>query len=348
MHARRKSGEFEEDKHPRDDHGRWTSGAGSSSSASSKPSKPSTDKPAADKPKAPKREARIPEIPDAVVSNCDLPSAIPIEKDENGNYKNWYMIRQRDFRQMCADKRKMTLDEYDAECQVQLDGLLNSAVVWTRCRTQAFDDIINGGHFKTQFETNTSGGAFNPDRRRDFERYYFGIPASAPPEDRPIYGYLCDPNDDKGAGDMNDCVSHYGPIAVKFKPDVAKRSTFTFGDSLDANVRSVTYLARGVRPLALADEHGKVPDVKDAIVYDMAPSPVTKPSIHSFDFRDNFGPYDLLEVHALADFRQYVETQTYGGLSADDIEKVVFYTEQDAQKYRQRLTELKIPWALVK
>ena len=47
----------------------------------------------------------------------------------------------------------------------------------------------SGGRFKTQFETNTSGGMLGPSSRADAEEHLFSYPHSLDPKKRPVYGF---------------------------------------------------------------------------------------------------------------------------------------------------------------
>lgn len=96
--------------------------------------------------------------------------------------------------------------------------------------------IIESGKFKTQFETNTSGGALSTSLRELTSKNLFGW------EDRPTdagfekYGYLRAGSfkDEVLSGDYG--VSQYGDASITFKKkNLMDRTTLTFGDSLDAD-----------------------------------------------------------------------------------------------------------------
>jgi len=94
--------------------------------------------------------------------------------------------------------------------------------------------ILQSGRFLSQFQTRTSGGAYDPLRRAAAEERTMGVPLGQPPADRPIYGHL-------GARDFAEIRSPseellstaYGPIAVRLRPGIRARTTFVLGDSLD-------------------------------------------------------------------------------------------------------------------
>ena len=95
--------------------------------------------------------------------------------------------------------------------------------------------IIESGKLKTQFETNTSGGALSTSLRELTSKNLFGW------KDRPTdagfekYGYLRAGSfkDEVSLGDV--AVSQYGDASITFKKkNLMDRTTLTFGDSLDA------------------------------------------------------------------------------------------------------------------
>lgn len=108
--------------------------------------------------------------------------------------------------------------------------------------------VVEDGRFKSQFETGTSNGTFNPGYRATFERKAFGLPGvprgtptswerryetqqallgnAAWLHERPIYGYLEGPN-------IHARDAHfYGEVEWVLKPEVKGRATFTARDSL--------------------------------------------------------------------------------------------------------------------
>ena len=101
------------------------------------------------------------------------------------------------------------------------------------------EDILDSG-FKNLLETGTSGGSsYKPGRRATEERVW-GIPDdlhAVPAKDREKYGYW-GLND----ADGGDSGTHYGKMCFTFKKDnVAERTTYTFGDTLDAHAMSAGY-----------------------------------------------------------------------------------------------------------
>lgn len=126
-------------------------------------------------------------------------------------------------------ERGMTPSEVQAfedELVESLDPIVKRWKPAMRRGSAGTRDILNTGKFKNQFETGTSGGAYNLARRRELSDRYF-----AEMEDntaREKYGYLKRP---KKYG--LDKVDQYGYYEFRLKPAVRKRMTFNNGDTLD-------------------------------------------------------------------------------------------------------------------
>lgn len=95
--------------------------------------------------------------------------------------------------------------------------------------THPLHQVLDSGRLKSQFETHTSGGALEPDSRRDIEHQMFGYPHHLPDHARPIYGYLT-----QNPGKMHDAASGYGRhTLVLHRPRIWHRTSAFIGDSLD-------------------------------------------------------------------------------------------------------------------
>lgn len=90
---------------------------------------------------------------------------------------------------------------------------------------KAYSDILKDQRFKSQFETGTSNGMYDPTERARFEHEMFGIPEDIDPARRPIYGHITDRSYPGMAGG-------YGEWNAVLDPSVNKRASFHFGDSL--------------------------------------------------------------------------------------------------------------------
>ena len=83
--------------------------------------------------------------------------------------------------------------------------------------------IAQSGRFKSQFETGTSGGNFEPEMRANAEMKGLGAALNLDAQQRPIYGYI------PTSGDHG---HWYGGVEFILGEDVKRRATLTVGDSL--------------------------------------------------------------------------------------------------------------------
>ena len=86
--------------------------------------------------------------------------------------------------------------------------------------------IIGGDRAKSQFETGTSRGMFDPEVRAAHETMASKVHPGIPPEKRHTYGYVS-VDEPTGRGPMN-----YGDIRFELSGSVRERTTMTLGDSL--------------------------------------------------------------------------------------------------------------------
>ena len=120
----------------------------------------------------------------------------------------------------------------------QMNNTLNQLVENNEFRVRfsaddssVLESILNDGRLKTQFETNTSGGALNTDVREKASYNLFNTPSNTTAREYEKYGYL-------GSKDVSkDLASPFlypygdGVITLR-KSEVVDRTTITFGDSL--------------------------------------------------------------------------------------------------------------------
>lgn len=94
------------------------------------------------------------------------------------------------------------------------------------------EDIVDSGRFKSQFETGSSGGMFYPQARAVQEQKFFGYPQDIPPEQRPIYGWVDNPD----KHEWNSPIEQYGNVTWIMKDELRGRTTVSFQDSLSRPV----------------------------------------------------------------------------------------------------------------
>ena len=112
-----------------------------------------------------------------------------------------------------------------AEATENLRKLNEQGQLIVRRGRRGAEGVLEAGRFKTQFETGTSGGAYDPEYRKAGEARGFGIPEDINVTERPVYGYIDVPDGDN--------ASSYGPVKFVLKPEVKRRATVTVGDSID-------------------------------------------------------------------------------------------------------------------
>lgn len=196
-------------------------------------------------------------------------------------------------RQAQAAKHGMTMGEFRAAAEAHMRTLSDAANVYIRIEPDNLRSVLADGRFKTQFETGHSGGVLSPPNRQRSETALWGMPTTAPPTARPIYGYAAqDPFD----GNMLD---GYGPVAVRLKPGVKGRATLTVGDTLDLS------------------NAGRLPGA--------SPAPYSTPSLESV--QRTIDPLQM-RMHSEGiligpELQPYTEVQIFGGVAVSDIVEVL-------------------------
>ena len=125
-----------------------------------------------------------------------------------------------------AQRNKVSLEEFERGVEEGFRKLLADKDLAIQFPSNVMDLFLSDPRFKTQFETNSSGGALNHDYRANAEFYGLGAPLSLNPKDRPIYGYV-------NVGPIaRKQVSQYGDLTFILKNEVRDRATVTMDDSL--------------------------------------------------------------------------------------------------------------------
>jgi len=143
-----------------------------------------------------------------------------------------------------ADDLGISIEELKELLQTKIESIVGQSEFFRATDIGVLEKIMNAdGRWKSQFETNTSGGSLNPAFRAQAENKMFGFSTDLEnnKEKRPIYGYFSD--EEHGAINYEgkippiNNVSGYGAINIKLKKEnVLKKATLTFQDSLDINV----------------------------------------------------------------------------------------------------------------
>jgi dsDNA-binding SOS-regulon protein len=197
--------------------------------------------------------------------------------------------------------------------------------------TENLFNVLKNGRFKSQFETTTSRGAYNPIRRAIMEQSMMGVPMDMDDKLRPIYGYVTFPTDGESelrgidpntfSSTKNIVLSRYGALRVILKPSVKDRTTFTTDDSLKSGYDSAQPLSGKITPEKLYD------------------AGLLNRATASQSYLQN----------------DYFEAQIHNGVSSSDIEKIIVpisirkrfdlqqdldVQKQEADKIKQKLKEL--------
>lgn len=176
--------------------------------------------------------------------------------------------------------------------------------------------ILEDGKFKTQFETGSSCGCYNPELRKKLSHKLLGTDIENTPVNQlELYGYLGNP--DLSGEARNYLLGNYGfIIATLDKKKLYKRTTCTFGDSL-SEWHCMNWDDRYVFVASKLDdiftECGDVNTI-DYIKYRVKG-------------QKEIYPADILGTNRKGAGTFYIEAQYHGGVLAKDIRTVTFLSE---------------------
>lgn len=195
------------------------------------------------------------------------------------------------FNEMSEGAKEHTLDMMARRYAKSLQGGRMSM----RVRPDDLEAVLFGvngpdGEFLNQHETGDSNGWYGPDRRAEVELAQ-GVPMLTDGDDRPKYGYIENTN-------WPEKVAQYGDVIVRFDPDIADRTTVTFGDSLNSSLAGV-----------------RLSDLRDG----SASTERVVASAESSTHRKMWTDADHYWVGP-----HYVEAQYHGRLSLSNVEEVVY------------------------
>ena len=202
--------------------------------------------------------------------------------------------------------------------QVRIQSVLEKGQVTIRVNSEILSKIIKEGRYKTIHEGVQSSGWKAPTKRIHLEEGMFGVPRDASPEERPVYGYvstssgreMTHPKEPKNNDYRNshDPYASYGDVALVLKRDVSSRTSVTYGDSL--NNRGME-IPSSMRNLHLGStRYGWYHDPSNESVQKMT---------------ENIERMSQ-EIGAMS-----FETQVWGGVSVEDIDRVVFKSSPSSE-----------------
>lgn len=222
-------------------------------------------------------------------------------------------VRQEQWRLSSPQSQRDTPQQMREKMAESLRQLWGGKKIAIRVTPQNLDQVLGDGRFRTVHETGRTGGFNNPRNREDLEEQLFGIaPATGHLDLRPVYGYVAINGIRRQGADS--ALGAYGSVQVVLKDQVRARTTASNGDSMR--------LRNSVRP-----------------------SPVDDPQHWSYwTQQQSPGQYGVDGERLMN--ANYAEAQIHGGVSADDIEEVV-YSRQPEPEQIQALAERGIPWRIV-
>ena len=214
--------------------------------------------------------------------------------------------------QLAAQRLGISPDEFISRCEAKIKKEFENAGLYTRITPSALLEVLKSGRFKSQFETGSTGGYYEPKIRANAEFNMFGYEndASKNAEERPIYGFI--DYKDGPIGESTRSTRVYGACIVQFKEDVKKRTTFTSTDSLDVGHQKKVACSSMLNPnvTTISDNFDEFLDIDECLIvpegedYEPLGSPL------------EFSGYS------------YTEAQFHGGLTVDDIERVFIQQEE--------------------
>jgi len=179
-------------------------------------------------------------LPDSVGRETFSGSAITPRSLEEVKDTLYYLIGSQDFEE--AERVSgMSREEFEAELTSRVSKYLADSLkdgsLSMRMPGSGLRELIAGdGRFKNQFETGRSQAYFDPSFRRALEEG-LGVDETVEGALRPKYGYVEGTIWDEA--ETRNILQGYGDVNVRFKDEVADRTTVSFGDTLDDRVFGV-------------------------------------------------------------------------------------------------------------
>lgn len=202
-----------------------------------------------------------------------------------------------------------------------LQQTFDKSSIFIRQEASSVEKILDAGRFKTQFEVHASGGLLDTEYRQIMEKKLFKYPKTLDDKLRPVYGTLTGDKFNIGG-----TVEIYGNTSIKLKNRVKKYATWTADDSLGAVGKDTIFAPSPVTN----------PKVGSFARYEAMTNPDTGLSITGIGEQTNRvlnvatkhidGTIDGIPNFIKASPRtSYVEVQLHGGVSANDIESILYH-----------------------
>lgn len=202
--------------------------------------------------------------------------------------------------------------------QAAAAAILPEDTVHVRIRSRALNMMMaeDKPRFKSQFETSSSGGAYNNQLRSHSEEFGLDVRRSTNPTKRPIYGYV--------AANAREVVN-YGDAEVVLKQSVRPRTSITFGDSL---VEFNSSRAVGT-PMNAPRMEG-------------AASSQWSKAYHRATQKTPEAVGSVLRSNTVGNL--YIEAQVHGGVTVEDFEKIIFHKKRPSAVLQAQLEKKGIVW----
>jgi hypothetical protein len=242
-------------------------------------------------------------------------------------------VNQSELDSKRADLEKRFGKQLVEDAENNVKRVLDDAEVFVRMGSTATLEQVLGDRFRTSAELGVKDHQIPnlkdknyQDARNRVESKVLGYDAkNTNPEDRPIYGYL-------GSKDLNgqshsDVSQAYGTIALKLKPEVKDRTTFTGSDSFKSGIASQvkndgTPPPPNAASLVSSTRHG----------YDKTNLPNNYPSYFSDTSADGGQLRAAARARSIDDLtpalaptgNAYIEAQIHGKVTPKDIAEIHF------------------------
>lgn len=170
-----------------------------------------------------------------------------------------------------------------------------------RVDSDVLEKILDDGRFKNQFETETSGGALNPEMRKKATKQLFGKGRIKDFKEYEKYGYLGNKDfvEDRhvmSAGQYGNCIVHFD------KEKLVGKVTYTIDDSLGIALNKMTVAGDVSKPSACGIRNDRFKSIAGI-------------------FNENKEDINLSDFVEDASIR-YVELQYHGELNVDAIKEI--------------------------
>lgn len=232
-----------------------------------------------------------------------------------------------------AKRHGLTPRAYTVKVENTLQAMVDASEFRIRVPIHRITQVLADGRIKSQFETRSSEGLFDPKFRAQVEAKSLAVPESTAPKERPVYGFLA-PKGSPVTDAATAFTSGYGRAIVHLKDQVRDRARVTIGDSLDHadDTQSSPASRVSIRSQARLNQSGSI----------FTPSSLG-PDV--LDLARGKTPAEL--GNELASRYSYVEAQFMGGLSMDDVSHIVFESAPD-KAVQARLAARGIKWTISK